>query len=144
MKALATLFVSALTVVGVAGAAAQEPTTYKLTATLTTSAEEPKPIRGEARHARHVHRDGRAAIVAIRAGFPHVEAHLHEAHRPRTQGAHPPVHSRGGPGKVLFALCYPCRNGHSGKGTTSRQYFKLIRAGKAYVNVHTTERNSGR
>jgi hypothetical protein len=43
----------------------------------------------------------------------------------------------------LFALCYPCRNGHSGRGTTSRQYFKLIRAGKAYVNVHTAKNQDG-
>jgi hypothetical protein len=140
---LATLFVSALTVVGVAGAVAQEPTSYKLTAALTTSPEEPKPtgVKAGAR--------GTFTGTAVLPSSPYarvtftwkltfakltgraLRAHIHR------------VHSRGGPGKVLFTLCFGCKSGQSGRGITSRQYFKLIRAGKAYVNVHTAKNQDG-
>jgi hypothetical protein len=139
------LFVSVLTVAGVAGAA-QEPASYKLTAALTTGAAMPKPtgVKPGAR--------GTFTGTAVVSGAPYTygratltwkltfanltgsarRAYIHRYH-----------HTGRRPGKVLVPLCYPCRNGHSGKSSVSGQYMKLIRDGKAYVNIHTATNQSG-
>ncbi len=136
MKTLATLFVSALTVAGVAGAAA-EPETYKLTAALTASAE-PKPeptgvkSSGTGTFTGTAVLPGPYARVVLKWKLtfakltgPRRYAYLH---RFKPDGA---------AGKVLVRLCMPCRNGHRGRSTTSTQYLKLILAGKAFVGVYT-------
>ena len=143
VKASATVIVSALTVAGVAGAA-QEPTSYKLTATLTTSAEVPKPTgvkagtRGTFTGTVVVPASPYARpALTWKLAFANLTGPARRAHIHR-------VHSRsGGPGKVLFSLCCPCRNGHSGRGSTSHQYLKLILDGKAYVDVHTAKNQDG-
>jgi hypothetical protein len=145
VKGLAIFFASALAVAGVAGGA-QAPTSYKLTAKLTTSAAMPKPtgVKPGAR--------GTFTGTAVVSGAPYTygratlrwkltfanltgsarRAYIHRYH-----------HSRGGPGKVIVPLCYPCRNGHTGTSSVSGQYMKLITAGKAYVNIHTARNQSG-
>jgi hypothetical protein len=141
VKAFAILFVSSLTVVGVAGA--QEPASYNLTATLTTNAEVPRPtgVKASTR--------GTFTGTAVLPSSPYARVVITwkltfaNLTGPARRAFIHRVHSRGGPGKVLFPLCYPCRNGHSGKGSTSRQYLRLILAGKAYVNVYTSKNQDG-
>ena len=137
VKALATLFVSALTLVGVAGAAA-EPTTYRLTAALTASAEpKPKPTGVKSNGT------GTFTATAVLPPGPYARVVLKwkltfaKLTGPRRYAYLHRFKPDGAAGKVLIRLCMPCRNGHRGRSTPSRQYLKLILAGKAYVGVYT-------
>jgi hypothetical protein len=137
VKALATLFVSALAVVGVAGAAA-DPTTYKLTATLTAGAEpKPKPTGVKSSGT------GTFSGTAVVPPGPYARTVLKwkltfaKLTGPRRYAYLHRFKPDGTAGKVLIRLCMPCRNGHRGRSTPSDQYLKLILAGKAFVGVYT-------
>jgi hypothetical protein len=43
----------------------------------------------------------------------------------------------------MVALCGPCRNGQRGTATISHAQLRTIRAGRAYVNVHTRKNGAG-
>lgn len=59
------------------------------------------------------------------------------------QAAH--IH-KGRPGKagpVVVGLCGPCSSGRKGKAKVSKSVASAIKAGTAYVNVHTTRNAAG-
>ena len=61
----------------------------------------------------------------------------------RAEAAH--IH-KGKPGKagpVLVSLCSPCRSGRKGKAKVSKAVASAIKAGSAYVNVHTAKNAAG-
>ena len=43
----------------------------------------------------------------------------------------------------MVALCGPCRNGQRGTAMISHAQLRTIRAGRAYVNVHTRKNGAG-
>lgn len=60
----------------------------------------------------------------------------------RATAAHIHKGKAGTAGAVLVPLCGPCKSGQSGTAPISTATLKAIRAGAAYVNVHTA-RNPG-
>lgn len=53
---------------------------------------------------------------------------------------------KGKPGKagpVVLALCGPCKNGQSGTASISKAVVAAMKAGAAYVNVHTAKNPAG-
>jgi hypothetical protein len=59
-------------------------------------------------------------------------------------GAHIHTGAKGKTGPVVVVLCgTTCRSGMSGNATLSASFLKAMKAGKTYVNVHTTTNPSG-
>jgi hypothetical protein len=59
-------------------------------------------------------------------------------------GAHIHTGAKGRTGPVVVVLCgTTCRSGMSGNATLSPAFLKAMRAGRTYVNVHTTRNPSG-
>ena len=59
-------------------------------------------------------------------------------------GAHIHTGARGKTGPVVVVLCgTTCHSGMSGTATLSAKFLAAMRAGKTYVNVHTTKNPSG-
>jgi len=46
-------------------------------------------------------------------------------------------------GPVAVTLCGPCRSGRSGAATLTAQQLRELKAGRTYVNVHTTRNGAG-
>jgi hypothetical protein len=138
MSRILVVAAAALVLGGVAGAAPSD--TYKLTATLTARAEVPKPtgVRAGATGAftgQAVEVSGARARLTWRLTFKRlsgraVAAHIHVG-KPRKAG------------RVMVALCGPCRSGQRGRATITRAQLRTIRAGNAYVNVHTPRNQAG-
>lgn len=61
----------------------------------------------------------------------------------RASAAHIHVGRAGKAGGVMVALCGPCRNGQRGAVPISHAQLRTIRAGGAYVNVHTAKNAAG-
>ena len=61
----------------------------------------------------------------------------------RAAAAHIHVGRAGRAGGVMVALCGPCRNGQRGTRSITHAQLRTIRAGRAYVNVHTTKNAAG-
>jgi hypothetical protein len=139
-----TLLVSAalavaLTLAGLTLAAGQKDT-YKLTATLKARSEVPKPTgtRVGAKGtftATTVELANDRARLAWQLTFskltgPAAAAHIH-------------VGKPGKAGNVMVALCGPCKSGKRGTATITHAQLNTIRAGRAYVNVHTKKNPAG-
>ena len=130
---------AALVLGGVAGAATTD--TYAVKATLTARAEVPKPNgvpRGAVGSftARAVElRGGARARLTWRLTFRRLSG--------RAAAAHIHAGRAGKAGGVLAALCGPCRSGQRGTAMLTRAQLRAIRAGRAYVNVHTPRNQAG-
>jgi hypothetical protein len=121
--------------------AAPQATSFKLTSTLKASAEVPKPtgvkagasgtFTGTAVQARA---NGRASLT-----WKLTFAKLTGA----AAAAHIHIGRAGKAGNVMVALCGPCRNGQRGTANITNAQLKTIRAGSAYVNVHTATNAAG-
>lgn len=61
----------------------------------------------------------------------------------RALAAHIHVGRAGRAGGVMVALCGPCRNGQRGTTSVSHSQLRTIRAGRAYVNLHTARNEAG-
>lgn len=61
----------------------------------------------------------------------------------RADAAHIHVGRAGRAGGVMVALCGPCRNGQRGTRSITHAQLRTIRAGRAYVNVHTAKNTAG-
>lgn len=61
----------------------------------------------------------------------------------RALAAHIHVGRAGTAGGVMVALCAPCRNGQRGTTSVSHAQLRTIRAGRAYVNLHTARNEAG-
>jgi len=61
----------------------------------------------------------------------------------RAQAAHIHKGRRGKAGPVVVGLCGPCSSGRKGKAKVSKSVAASIKAGTAYVNVHTARNAAG-
>lgn len=138
---MSKIFVVAAVVLVLAGVAGAAPSdTYALKASLTAKAEVPKP-RGVpagavgAFTAKAVEIQGGKARLTWRLTFKKLSgraaaAHIHVG-KPRKAGG------------VMAPLCGPCRSGERGTATITRAQLRTIRAGNAYVNIHTARNQAG-
>lgn len=139
LKPLVVALATALALVGLAAAAPQKDT-YKLTANLKARFEVPKPknvpagatglFTGNA-----VELENDRVSLTWRLSFTKLSG--------RAAAAHIHVGKPGKAGRVLIALCGPCRTGQRGTTTISHAQLRTIRAGTAYVNVHTARNAAG-
>jgi hypothetical protein len=120
--------------------AAPAEDTYKLTASLKPRFEVPKPQGAPAGATGRftgnaVEQENDRARVTWRLTFSNLSGRAVAAH----------IHSGrvGRAGRVMVALCGPCRNGQRGTATISHAQLRTIRAGRAYVNVHTRKNGAG-
>lgn len=137
MSRIFVVAVGALVLGGVAGAAPSA--TYKLEATLTARAEVPRPTRVPAGAAgaftgQAVEVPGAKARLTWRLTFRKLSG--------RATAAHIHTGKAGKAGRVMVALCGPCRSGQRGRARVTPTQLRTIRRGNAYVNVHTA-RNPG-
>lgn len=61
----------------------------------------------------------------------------------RALSAHIHAGKAGKAGGVLAPLCGPCRSGQRGTVTITHAQLRTIRAGGAYVNIHTARNQAG-
>jgi hypothetical protein len=61
----------------------------------------------------------------------------------RAVASHIHVGRPGHAGNVMVPLCGPCRSGQQGAATITHAQLKTIRAGRAYVNIHTKKNAAG-
>jgi hypothetical protein len=128
-----------LTLAGLTLAAGQA-TTWKLSSTLKASAEVPKPT-GVPVGATGTF-TGTAVVNAI--GGAKVTWQLKFSKLSgRAAAAHIHVGKAGKAGKVMKALCGPCKNGKRGTVTVTKAQLATIKAGRAYVNIHTATNPAG-
>jgi CHRD domain len=121
--------------------AAPQATSYKLTSTLKASSEVPKPtgvkvgatgtFTGTAVQAKV---NGRATLT-WKLTFAKLTG--------RAAAAHIHIGKPGKAGNVMVALCGPCKSGRRGTATITRAQLGTIRAGRAYVNIHTAKNAAG-
>ena len=120
--------------------AAQEAATWKLTSTLTPRAEVPKPTgvrpgaTGTFTGTAVVTANG-GARIAWQLKFSKLTG--------AAAAAHIHVGKVGKAGNVMVALCGPCKNGKKGTARVTKAQLTTIRAGRAYVNVHTAKNPAG-
>ena len=129
--------VAALALAGVAGARSTD--TFQLQAALSARAEVPKPTgvpsgAGGAFTGRATEQGSRPRL-AWRLTFRKLSG--------RATAAHIHAGRTGKAGGVLVALCGPCRSGQRGTAAVTRAQLRTIRAGRAYVNVHTARNPAG-
>lgn len=130
---------AALAVAGLALAAPQKGT-YNLTANLKARFEVPKPtgvptgavglFTGKA-----VEQGNDQAALTWRLTFSKLSG--------RADAAHIHVGKPGKAGGVMLALCGPCKSGQRGSAAITHAQLRTIRAGGAYVNVHTAKNPAG-
>ena len=139
-----TLLVSAalaaiLTFAGLTLAASQKDS-FKLTSNLRAGSEVPRPtgvrpgavglFTGTA-----VERANDKASLTWRLTFAKLTG--------RASAAHIHVGKVGKAGNVMVPLCGPCKSGQRGSATITHAQLRTIRAGRAYVNVHTAKNAAG-
>jgi hypothetical protein len=61
----------------------------------------------------------------------------------RATAAHIHAGKPGKAGRVLVALCGPCRSGQRGNTSMTDAQLRSVRAGSTYVNVHTAKNAAG-
>lgn len=143
LKTLAAGITLALAVAGFLVAfaiASPQRDTYKLTANLKARFEVPKPqgvpvgatglFTGTV-----VEQANDRARVTWRLTFSTLSG--------RAMAAHIHAGRVGRAGSVMTALCGPCRSGQRGTAMISHAQLRTIRAGRAYVNVHTRRNAAG-
>jgi CHRD domain len=120
--------------------AAPQEDTYRLTAGLKAGAEVPKP-QGVPTGASGrftgtvVEQANDRARVTWRLTFSRLSG--------RAMAAHIHTGRVGKAGGVMAGLCGPCRSGQRGTAMISHAQLRTIRAGRAYVNVHTARNPAG-
>lgn len=139
MKTLTAVGMTAFALAGLAFAA-QQATTWKLSSTLKASSEVPKPTRvpvgatGTFTGTAVVNASG-GARIAWQLRFSKLSG--------AAAAAHIHIGKVGRAGNVMVALCGPCKNGKKGSATVTKAQLATIRAGRAYVNLHTATNAAG-
>lgn len=138
MSKILVAVATALVLVGIAGAAPAD--TYNLTANVRARFEVPKPTGVPAGAvglftAKAVELQNARARLTWRLTFSKLSG--------RATAAHIHVGRAGKAGGVMKPLCGPCRSGQRGRTTITRAQLRTIRAGRAYVNVHTARNAAG-
>jgi len=139
LKILVAATAGALTLTGLALAVPQKDT-VTLTANLKARFEVPKPTGVRAGAAglftgKAIELENDRARFTWRLTFSKLTG--------RAAAAHIHVGRAGRAGGVMVALCGPCRNGQRGTRSITHAQLRTIRAGRAYVNVHTTKNAAG-
>ena len=143
LKPLSVAIGSALAVAGFLVAfaiAAPADDTYKLTANLKARFEVPKP-QGVPAGA-----TGRFTGTAVEQSNDRARLNWRLTYSKlsgRALAAHIHAGRVGRAGRVIVALCGPCRNGQRGTAMISHAQLRTIRAGRTYVNVHTRKNGAG-
>ena len=129
----------ALTVVAVSFGSAQKDT-FRLVANLKARSEVPKPTGAKpgvtgAFTGKAVELANDNARLTWRLTYSKLSGRAVAAH----------IHSGkvGTAGNVMVALCGPCPNGKKGVVTITHAQLKTVRAGRAYVNIHTPKNPAG-
>jgi hypothetical protein len=139
-----TFFASVALAVGLTLAgltlAAGQANTWKLSSTLSASAEVPKPagvptgakgtFTGTA-----VENTSGGAKLSWQLKFSKLSG--------AAAAAHIHIGKPGKAGNVMVALCGPCKNGKKGTANVTKAQLATIKAGKTYVNVHTKKNPAG-
>lgn len=136
---VSAVFAVALTVAAVSLGSAQKDT-FKLVANLKVRSEVPKPtgtrpgatgaFTGTAVELANDNARLSWRLTYSKLSGPAVAAHIHTGKVGRA-------------GNVMVALCGPCRNGKKGAVTITHAQLNTIRAGRAYVNIHTPKNPAG-
>jgi uncharacterized membrane protein YgcG len=139
LKTVGTVLVMGLAVAAAASGSRQGDT-HALTAKLTAKAEVPKPagvtasasgsFTGTATELANDKARVTWSLTFKRLTGSAAAAHVHFG-RP------------GKAGPVAIALCAPCRSGQKGTAMTTHAVWNKIKAGGAYVNVHTKMNPAG-
>jgi hypothetical protein len=121
-------------------AAAPQLDKFALKATLNARAEVPKPTGVPAGAtgvftATAVELQNNKARLTWRLTFGKLSG--------RALAAHVHLGRSGKAGGVMAGLCGPCRSGQRGTATITRAQLRAIRAGSAYVNIHTGRNPAG-
>ena len=139
VKALGATVMAALALAGLA-LAAQQKDTFTLNASLKARSETPKPAGVPAGAVglftgKAVEQGNDRASLTWRLTFSKLSG--------RATGAHIHVGRPGKAGNVMLPLCGPCKNGQRGAANITHAQLKTIRAGGAYVNIHTVKNAAG-
>lgn len=140
VKALAALTVGVLGVLAGMALAAPEKDTLNLTANLKARFEVPRP-KGVPTGATGLF-TGKAVEVSNDRGRLTWRLTFSKLSG-RAAAAHVHTGKVGKAGGVMVALCGPCRSGQRGSKTISHTQIRAIRAGRAYVNIHTAKNAAG-
>ncbi len=138
-RALVTTAVAALALTAIALAAGQKDA-FNLKSTLKAGAEVPKPngVRTGAAGVftgKAVEGENDRASLTWKLTFTKLTG--------AAAAAHIHVGKPGKAGNVIVALCGPCKNGQRGTTSITHAQLATIRAGRAYVNVHTKKNAAG-
>jgi len=129
----------ALVLTGLASAAPQADT-YKLTATMKSRVEVPRPTGVPA--GANGHFTGTAVELANDSA--RLSWHLTFSKLSgKALAAHIHMGKAGKAGGVIVPLCGPCRNGQRGRATLTHAQLRAIELGRTYVNVHTAKNSAG-
>jgi hypothetical protein len=139
VKRLGAALIPALVLVGIASASPQKDT-FALSAKLTARSEVPRPTGVRVGAAgtftgKVVELENDRARLTWRLAFTKLTG--------RALASHIHVGKAGKAGAVMVGLCGPCRNGQRGTATMSHAQLRIIRTGRAYVNVHTSTNAAG-
>jgi hypothetical protein len=129
---LLALGVSALALAGSAGS------TYKVSASLTSAADVPKPVgapNAKGSFSGTYVENAKGAKLTWKLSYsgltgPPMAAHIHKG-------------KPGVSGPVTVPLCGPCTSGMTGSAQISKAVITSLEAGGAYVNVHTAKNPGG-
>jgi len=139
---MAKTFVAAAVVFVLAGVAlaGEQKDTFNLTANMKARFEVPKPsgVRAGATGlftGKAVELENDRTRLTWRLTFSKLSG--------RATAAHVHAGKVGKAGGVMIALCGPCRSGQRGTTTVSHAQLRTIRAGRAYVNLHTAKNAAG-
>lgn len=134
------LALTALALAGLAVAAAQKEV-FKLSAGLKASSEVPRP-KGVAAGASGTF-TGWATSIPGNARVRLTWSLTFSKLSGRAASAHIHVGRPGKAGNVMVALCGPCKSGQQGSARITSAQLRTIRAGGAYVNIHTAKNAAG-
>jgi hypothetical protein len=136
----AAVFVAGLwSGIGSAGWLDADAQAVKLTATLGTAKEVPRPTGVSARaggsFVAQLTRKGTGGTLSWRLTFRRLSG--------AATGAHVHLARPGRAGPVAVGLCGPCRSGVRGKAKLNARTVAALLRGGAYVNVHTARNTAG-
>ncbi len=140
LQVVASVFLLALTLAVVGGAAARsQATTVRIAAAMTAANETPTP-KGDVSGAQGTFtatltKSATGAVMQWRLEFSNlsgnaIAAHIHVA-------------ARGVAGPVRVPLCAPCTSGMTGSANIDAAVLDAIQTDRAYVNVHTPTNPAG-
>jgi hypothetical protein len=126
-----------LTLVTATLAVAAGGKTYKATATMTASAEVPKPkgAKGTGAFSATVTENAKGGVMKWQLTFTGLTG--------RALAAHIHLGKTGVAGPIIVPLCGPCQSGQQSMTAIGKDTIAALKSGRAYVNVHTKKNPAG-